>query len=242
MSTQLAPSIARYSCAVIGLLLTTLPAAAEISEVRDYAVYVAGKHVGYSQLIITDRDDGSTVVTNRAHAEVNFIFGINFTFSYQGSELWKDYRLKWLNGVGKESNKTYKVSGEYDPRRRMFRLIVNGRESYIPEDVWTSVFWRLPKVKQRVQAVKVLKTAHGTIEEGQLQYVGSVEMDVAGKKQTCYHFRIVGAKKTINAWFDAQHRLVRNEFVETGRQVSIVLTNIRRTRPKAKSQRPANGR
>lgn len=202
-------------------------ARADTTEIRDYAIIVDGKQSGYSQCIITAKKDGTTFITSRANAKVK-IFLATFTFSYQGTEVWKNYRLLRVDGVGRQNRKQYNVSAVLDNNNQALRVSVNNQERLIPADSWSSSFWKLPQIKERIQKVSVLKSSHGTLIDGQLHYLETVKQPINGQQKTCYHFRLTGGKKPIDFWFDAQHRLVRQEFVEMGHRTIVEMVNIRR--------------
>lgn len=208
-------------------LLAADTARADHTEVRDFAVYVDGKHVGHNRLSVTTRDDGTTHVSNVASVKVK-MFLVTFTFSYQGTEIWREPQLVQAEGRCQENRKTYDLTATLEPGGQALRVRVNGREQRAPADVWTACYWKLPPVRERVQAVTVLKTNTGELVPGQLHYVGTEQRTVAGRPQTCYRFRVTGGKSPTDLWFDIHHRLVRQEFTEMGHHTVVELVSVRR--------------
>ena len=51
---------------------------------------------------------------------------------------------------------------------------------------------------------------------------------VANQPLKTFHFRVSGGNLTHDLWFDESHRLVRQEFVEQGRRVAVIMTAMRR--------------
>lgn len=202
------------------------PPAADVTEIRDFVVQVGGKQVGHTQLVITDRKDGTTVVNNKANVQVKFI--ITYNYSYQGTEVWKNYQLLQLDGQCDDNAKKFTVRADYDAKANALRVQASGKEQAVKPEAWTTSYWKLPDPKFHNAAVTLVDADRGDIIGGQLQYVGTEELTIAAKKQKCYRFKVVGPKTPVNLWFDAHHRLVRQEFTESGHRTIIELVSVRR--------------
>ena len=55
-----------------------------------------------------------------------------------------------------------------------------------------------------------------------------VQIKVGSELQDCYHFRVSSAPGPIDLWFDRFHRLVRQEFTESGHKTIVQLIQVRR--------------
>lgn len=227
------PTVCRTALTCFGGMVSLLAllagadrAAAEDTEVRDFSVQVDGKPAGYTQLVINRRDDGTTVVTHRASAQAKVL--ITYSYSCQGTETWQNYRLLRLDNQCQDQRKHYRVRATLDGQGNALRVSVNNTERLLPADCWTSSFWMLPEARYHNQPIPLLRSDHGEFIQAQLHHVGTEQRTVAGQVQRCYHFRITGAKKAVDLWFDVHHRLVRQEFVEMGHRTVIELTNVRR--------------
>src|SRR5262249_13527495 len=156
------------------------------TEVRDYAVQVDGKPAGFNQLVITTRGDGSTVVSNRTHVQVKML--ITYTFSYDGTEVWKNYRLQQLQAQCDDNRKRYAVSAAPDAAGTAGGRRVNATERRVPAESWSTSYWKLPEAKYYNQAIPVVDAGKGEFIQGQLQYIGAEQRPVSGQQQDVYHF------------------------------------------------------
>lgn len=199
---------------------------ADFTEVREYTVQVDGKPVGNTQLTITDRNDGTTVVQNRANVQVKFI--ITYSYSYQGTEVWNKAQLLQLRGQCDDNRKRFNVQANYDPNNKQIQVSGSNGEYATPDDTWSTSYWRLPDAKLFNQGVRIIDADRGKLIQGQLQYVGTEQRQIAGKDMKTYHFRVTGKDQPIDLWYDVHHRLVRQEFVELRHRTVIEMTNIQR--------------
>ncbi len=199
----------------------------ESTEIRDFVVQLDGKQIGTNQLVITRRDDGLTVVSNRANVKVKFF--ITYTYTYQGTEVYKGYQLTRMEGHCNDNGTQFRLDAELDDTGNTFRVQVNNSVKAVPANIWSTSYWKLPEAKYHNQPVVMLDADRGEVINGKLHYVGTEDRPISGQVQKCYHFRATGGKKPIDLWFDVQHRLVRQEFVERGHRTVIELTQIQRT-------------
>ncbi len=213
-----------YALAAALLLGLAGAAVADDTEVRDYAVQVDGKSVGSNQLVITDRADGSTVVSNRSNVQVRML--ITYTFSYEGTEVWQKNRLLRLDARCNDNRKQYAVNAALD--NNALRLRVNDTERVVPVESWSTSYWKLPESKYFNQAIPVVDAGKGEFINGKLDYLGTEQRAVNGQPQNLYHFRVTGGRSPVDLWYDAQHRLVRREFMALGHRTVMELVGIRR--------------
>ncbi len=95
-------------------------------------------------------------------------------------------------------------------------------------EVWPSSFWKLADARYHNKPVPVLESDTGAAYVGQLQFVGNEKITVGGKLEECYHFRVGGGNGPTELWYDRYHRLVRQEFTESGHRTIVQLDAIRR--------------
>jgi hypothetical protein len=202
-------------------------ARAENTEVRDFQVQVDGKPVGQNRLTIVDRDDGLTVVTNKADVTVKIL--ITYTYSYLATETYQGYQLLQLTGECNDNFTKYTVQAALENTRQSIRVRVNNTEKSVPAAVWSTSYWKLPESKYHNQNLAMLDADRGEVINGQLQYIGTEDRAVAGQQQKCYHFRTAGGSYPIDLWYDVHHRLVRQEFVERGHRTVIELAQVQRS-------------
>ena len=194
-------------------------------EQREYAIFVDGKEAGQTTLDIDQRDDGLTCVTTRATVKVQrVIFQYNLTID--SSEWWRDGRLVNLQSLTKENGKLTKIA--VAPEGAQLRAHINGQERTLPGEVWTSTFWKLPDAKFHNKDLSLFEIDTGKEFKGQLQFIGTEQLTILNKLLPCYHFRYTGGATPTDVWFDSQHRLVRQEFVEMGHKTIGQLVRVTR--------------
>ena len=194
-------------------------------EQRDFAIFIDGKESGQSRLTLTRQDDGSMHMS--ASVNVTFkkvFFGFNLTIDAQ--EWWKDGKLVGLRTTSTENGKKTEVTGTMEAGT--LRVRNGGLNRAVNPEAWTTSYWQLPDARYHNKQVPLLDVDTGKEYTGQLQYVGTQQLKVGNDLQNCYHFRVVGGPTNIDLWFDPHHRLVRQEFVDTGYRTIVQLTGIRR--------------
>jgi hypothetical protein len=215
----------------LGLWLSAaarLHAQAAETEVREFTIHVDGKEAGKCVMTMTKDKDGTETLAAQASVRVKILLGA-YTFSFHGSEVWKNGRLWQIQAHADDNGKKFDVAGSADGER--LRLRANGKEQTIGGDVWTNSYWRLPDARFYNKPISVLETDTGKELNRQLQYVGVAPVTLGGKAQNCYHFRVTGGPSPIDLWYDGQLRLVRQEFSEDGHHTVFHLTSLKRPRP-----------
>jgi hypothetical protein len=216
---------------LLALALAAMPGIAQqqptqSTEIRDFTVHVDGKQAGTSQIAITQGNDGTFLVRTRASVQVKFF--LTYTYTYQGTEVWNQQQLVKLDGKCADNGKNFAVRAELDTKQNMLRVQSNDREKMIQPEVWTTSYWRLPDARFHNKAISLLDADRGDPIGGQLRYVETVNLNIAGKEQKCYHFLVLGPSPAVDLWFDVYHRLVRQEFTDRGHRTVIELANIQR--------------
>ena len=201
------------------------PARATDTEHREFSIFIDGKDAGMSRMTLIQEDDGTTYVSASGTVELQRLFA-RFKYTVDSQEWWKGGRLVGLKTTstenGKRTDVTAAVSGE------QLRVSVNGQESGVRPDVWTTSYWKLADTRFHNKPVPVLDVDTGKEYAAQLQFVATEQLKVGGQTQDCYRFRVTGAANTSDLWFDRYHRLVRQEFTESGHRVIMQLYNVRR--------------
>jgi hypothetical protein len=208
----------------MGLLLAAGPARAEDTEERLFTIAVDGKQAGDCHMTMARKDDGTEVVTTRASVRIKFLFA--YTYTYLGTEVWKDGRLLRLQSSCNDNGKRFEVSATAEEAG--LRVRVNGKERLGRADVWTTSYWKLADARFHNQPVTLLDADRGEEQARRLTYLGPDELVVAGQTQKCYHFRVTGGPSPADLWFDLQQRLVRQDFVEMGHRTVVQLGSVRR--------------
>jgi hypothetical protein len=209
-----------------GVLLawaSRLPAAGV--ETRDFNVLVDGKPAGDYHLTVQPQDNGAVAMTLQSEVRVK-VLGVTFySYTYRGREVWKDGRLRRLDSSGQENGKPFTVS--VVPDGGGLRVACNGQAHAAPANVWTMTYWQLPPASARDQPLPLLGGHDGQVVDGRLQYLGSERLNVAGQEQACNHYRVTGSTPH-DLWYDAQERIVRQEWVVDGHRTVLELTGVGR--------------
>jgi hypothetical protein len=168
-----------------------------------------------------------------------------YRYHSTGTEVWKEGRLVELENAADLNKTRYRLLGKATDKG--LRLSVDGQKSDFPADTWATSYWRIPDrlAHQHVQekstvvpaagsqpaankkpkSVWLLDSDKGLKLRGQVQYVGSEMMTVAGKRQPCAHYRVTGEVQ-VDLWYDKAQRLVRQEGVDSGHKTLLELTRL----------------
>jgi hypothetical protein len=193
-------------------------------EVREFSTRIDGKPAGNYRMTITCHEDGSVSMAVRAEIKVTKLGLTVYHYSYSGMEVWKDGYLQRLQSTTDDDGKKYTVTAA--AQRDGLRIRVNGEERTVRSDVWLTSYWRLPGAGQRKGAIALLDADTAQLIDGTIQYLGAAPLTVAGGVQNCVRYRVTG-KVAVDLWFDAQERLVREEWVEDGHRILLELVSLR---------------
>jgi Domain of unknown function (DUF6134) len=224
--------MARFRQALVGaiaLIGATLVfganARADDVEVREFVTRIDGNPVGQYRTTITRKDDDTITVIGEADVRMTKLGIPVFRYTYRGTEVWKDGRLVSLQSNTDDDGTHYRVTAAVE--RTGLRLKVNDTERIVRPDVWLTSYWQLPEARRRNGTLPLLDVDEGKTMTGALRHVGVEQLTLGGQTVNCSHYRITGPNM-VDAWFDGQDRLVREEWVEKGRKVQIELTTVQR--------------
>jgi hypothetical protein len=212
---------------IVGVGVTLLLAAgarAAEKETRVFAVLVDGKHAGNANMTIQRQDDGATVVSSDTNVVVKVLIK-KYVYTCQAREVWKDGRLQQASSQCNDDGKQFQVSAVAQADGVHVR--VNGRERTARPEIWLSSYWTLPDAKLRNQVIPVLDIDNGRDMQVRLQHIGAAQVAVAGQMQNVQHYRLTGTVR-IDLYYDANERLVRQEWVEDGHPTVLELKGVRR--------------
>jgi hypothetical protein len=213
---------------LVGAMMLALgpsPVRAVETEVRQFTIQVDGKPAGNYQMTIHRQIDGTVSLTAQSDVRVTILAIPVYTYSYSGQEVWKDGRLLRLESSGSEKGKPFSVSAL--SQNNVLVVTANGQQHTTRPDVWTTSCWQLPGAAFRNQDVPLLGCDNGTDIPGHLQYVGAEQLTVAGQAQTCAHYRVMKTEPH-DLWYDAQERLVREEWDSGSHHTVLEMTQIQR--------------
>lgn len=218
--------MARFATIVLFCLaFASSPARANDVERRELSILIDGKESGISSMIITVQDDGTTVMQGSCTVKFTKLL-FNFNYHIDSTEWWKDGKLIGVKSKTTENAKNTEVTGA--PHGGQFKLRVNGVDKVARADAWTTSYWKLADARFHNKPVPLLDPEDGKEYNGQLQFVGSEQINVNKAPQNCYRFKITGGPQAIDLWYDRYHRLVRQEFNERGHHIIVQLNWIKR--------------
>jgi len=211
--------------AAVCLLALAAHAQAADVETRGFTVSVDGKKAGDYRMMIQRNSDGSIGFSGQSSVNVT-VLGISmYTYSYTGNEAWKDGKLHAFQSAGKEKGKEFKVSARLEGDALV--VTANGQQRRVRADAWPTSCWQLPPAALRNGPITLFGCDTGAEMTSRLQYVGSEQIKVCGQTQTCSHYRVT-KEETHDVWYDAQERLVRDEWQSGSHRTVIEMVELKR--------------
>jgi hypothetical protein len=194
------------------------------AEVRKFAIHVDGKRVGDYRMEIKAGKDGKLAMSAQAKVKVSYPL-YTYRYSYEGVEEYQAGQLCSLRSRAYDDGKRYRVEVRTAPDG--LHINTNGHERIGPRGAWTTSYWRLPP-EPPGGIVTLLDSDTGKEVVGQLRRVGQEEIRVAGLAQPCSHYLLNRSGSPVDLWYDAQDRLVRQDYLEDGHRTVLELYKILR--------------
>lgn len=210
----------------LALLVPLCAAHADDTEHREYSIVIDGKDAGVSRMTIIQKDDGSAYMSGSVDVKFRHLVIAEYTLKVESQEWWKDGKLIGAKTKANDNGKKMEVIVGLDGSQ--LRLSVNGASRMIKPETWTSSYWKLADKRFHNNAVPILEVDSGKEYTCELKYIATQKQKVGNELQDCFHFRVSSAPGPVDLWFDKYHRLVRQEFTESGHKTVVQLINIRR--------------
>jgi Family of unknown function (DUF6134) len=210
------------------------------AQKREFSISIDGTKRGTNTMQIRRLKDGTVWMRGESQIKINYlVYRYNYTSS--GTEVWKDGRLLAMKNVADFNGTQYNVKARSNGKS--IQLSVNGTMAQFAPDVWLSSYWQSPDqlavgsdrstsdpnslAAQNAgnRFVSILDSDMGQKFNGTLARIGQETLAIAGEQKECTHFRVTG-DKTIDLWYDATGRLVRQDSTERRHQVRFELTEI----------------
>jgi YD repeat-containing protein len=203
--------------AFLALWVMSAPA---LAEERTFSVSIDGKPAGECVLSIRPESDGSLAITCGADIRADQRPGYSFT--YRGSEVWKDGRLIRLDGRGSEAGR----DGGIRLRAGTDGYALKGslKEVTVRGEVWPSTYALRPDPDAKPLLVDVLS---GDVLRAKVENVGADRVTVAGKPVPATHYRVTAGGAVTDVWYDGASRLVRRTWARDGRAVVMELVRLK---------------
>ena len=227
MLCQESPMLSRAGWLAL-FLSFSLPSAVRADDVeeREFSVLIDGKDAGLSRMKLIQKDDGVTYMSGNVDIKFKHLFVVDYILKIDTQEWWKDGKLIGLKTAAVENGKKTDVTIAADASQ--LRMRVNGQERMLKSEMWTTSFWRLADAKFHNKHVGIIEVDTGKEFNSELKYIGKEKLKVSGDFHECYHFRVSAAPTPVDLWFDKYHRLVRQEFTESGHKTVVQLMKVTR--------------
>ena len=216
--------IGLFTLVAVLLFVPANPVCADDTEQRDFSVFVDGKESGSSRMIVVQKDDGTTYMSATLDVKFRHLIA-EYSFRLDTKEWWKNGRLIGMETTSTENGKKTEIIVAAETNRLRMRL--NGKDSFLNPETWTTSFWKLADARFHNKQIPVVEVDTGKEYVSELKFIGTEKLKV-GELQDCYHFRVMANPAPVDLWFDRYHRVVRIEFTESGHKTIVQLTKITR--------------
>jgi hypothetical protein len=203
------------STLIVFALALALAGAAHADESRKFQVSVDNKPAGQYQLKVVEKD-GSVESTTSIRVEVKHLLG-SYKYAADSKETWKDGKLLGLKSTCNDDGTKHELSMTSDGTN--MTLTADGRTVKGTTAVYPTTYWSLPPVGN----LTLVDSDTGKLIPAKLEKVGAEKVRFLGKEQEATKYRLTGGVD-ITLWYDANNRLVRETFVETGHRTTMELT------------------
>ncbi len=193
------------------------------TEVREFAISVDGKPAGQYRMTIRRTDRETVVMTGWAEVRVSYLV-FSYHYSYQGTETLRAGRLARLESRADDNGQRFQVTAVAEGDR--LRVRVNDTARVGPAAAGTTSYWRRPAVPADRPTFHLLDADTGKDVEGRLQFIDRARLTVAGRPCACKHYRVTGPPSPVDLWYDAQDRLVRQDYLDDGHRTVLELKTI----------------
>lgn len=216
--------MSRHAPFAVLLVIAVAPMAqAGSTEQREYSVLLNGKDAGHSTLIIVQEDDGRVHIRGTVTVKAQQLLVIPYSFTMETDEWWQAGKLVKLTALTVENGKKTEVNAQSQGDKLV--VGVNSQYRAVSGDVWPTSFWKLADRRFQNNVVPILESDTGKDMAGRLEYVGTEKMNIGGRPEDCFRFRVTGIPSPTDLWFDQYHRLVRQEFTENGQRTIVHLVS-----------------
>jgi len=218
--------ILSLSLVALVLLSPNSPACTDDTEHREFSIFIDGKEAGTSRITIIQKADGSTYMTGSLDVKFRHLLIPEYVIKVDTQEWWKDGKLIGMKTKTSDNGKKTDIVVALDANQ--LRLRVNNLERVIKPESWTTSYWKLADKRFHNNVIPILEVDSGKEFNCELKYLATKQLKVGGELQDCFHFRVSSAPGPVDLWFDRYHRLVRQEFTESGHKTVVQLNTIRR--------------
>jgi hypothetical protein len=220
-----ARSLSLFAGVCLACLIPAGHAAAADTETRVFSISVDGKPAGEFRMVIRTAGDGTESIAIAASVHVKYLFG-GYRYSYRGTEVWKDGRLRQFDSASDDDGKKHTVQAAADGDK--LRITVDGAGRSARPDVWPTSYWRMPPGIKQGQTVVLLDADTGEEQAARIDSARPQrDVPVMGKAGDILLVHVTGPTPA-ELWYDGRGRLFRQETVEDGHKTVLNLREIQR--------------
>lgn len=190
-----------------------------VAERRLYDVSIDNKPAGSYALVVTQAPDGVADVQSKAAVDFPF-FLHHYKYSYSGHEVWKGDDLSAFDSTSNNDGKACTIHAI--KKEDGLHVTTNGKDRLVPSDVVTSSYWHLPARPAQAREVQMLEVDTGLTFKAVFNRLSDERISIADKMENCQHYKLSGGD-TVELWYDASKRLVRQLSTDEGHKTVIQL-------------------
>jgi Family of unknown function (DUF6134) len=191
-------------------------------EVREFEILVNGKPAGTSTATITEAENGLATACTDAFVTLNYVV-YSYRYEFHGREVWQENQLLSVENRAVDGGTQLATSARSDLHGSQIQA--QGKPSVAgPVLSMTTSYWRVPQ-GQKGCVLKLLDADQGNVHTVRIDDIVLERLVIGGNQLECTHYRL-GGDLVANLWFDARHRLVRQQTTEDGHPVEMRLSRI----------------
>jgi uncharacterized protein DUF6134 len=203
----------RWLLFLVALLGFAAPCRAQEAETRRFVVLIDGKQAGSYVMKYRAEQGGLCTVSHQAKVRFTSYLVYTYTYSFTGSETWRDRDLVRWSGTANDDGKRFQISAQRGAND--FRITVNSAPRSVRPGFLLTTYCFRPAGQPHGQKQTLVDADTGKEMQAIIDYVGAEGRILPGQRETCAHYRIRGDVQ-VDLWFDSQGRLAYQESLEDG--------------------------
>ncbi|MFM8330918.1 MAG: DUF6134 family protein [Candidatus Methylumidiphilus sp.] len=192
-----------------GILCPSL--AATPDDAWNFKVYLDDKPVGEHSFRIAG-ENGARTLQSKAHFAVDvFIFNA-YDYRHESNEQWQGDCLTSIHSSTDDNGEKFSVNGSGDATG--LKISTAKTQATLPGCVMTFAYWNPRMLEQK----RLINPQNGEYVNVSIETLGQESVNVAGKPQEAWRYRMKTDKFLIDLWYSADRRwLALDSTLENGR-------------------------
>ncbi len=191
-------------------------------ETREFEILINGKPAGTSATTISETENGQTIASTDAAVNLNYIIYF-YQYEFHGRETWSGNLLLWVENRAVDNGKQLEVRARASSQGSVIEANDRRPRAAGPISMTTS-YWHAPQ-GQKGDPLTLLDADQGSLHSVRIEGIVPELITAAGNKIQCTHYHLTG-DMTVDLWFDAANRLIRQQTTEDGHPVELQLKRI----------------